>query len=73
MNKNNVLQKGDLANAYWQNVKQGVKDGLYTGAINYGLNFLGDRTRIGRNVKNWWEDKNLPTLNIGYLSLSLFF
>tara|TARA_R100000995_G_scaffold83875_1_gene60950 strand:- start:813 stop:5033 length:4221 start_codon:yes stop_codon:yes gene_type:complete len=68
MNKNNVLQKGDLADAYWQNVKQGVKDGLYTGAINYGLNFLGDRTRIGRNVKNWWEDKNLPTLNIGYLS-----
>ena len=68
MNKNNVLQKGDLANAYWQNVKQGVKDGLYTGAINYGLNFLGDRTKIGRTVRNWWEDKNLPTLNIGYLS-----
>ena len=68
MNKNNVLQGDDLANAYWQNIKQGAKDGLYTGAINYGLNFLGDRTRIGRNVKNWWQDNNLPTLDIGYLS-----
>lgn len=68
MNNNNVLQKGDLADAYWQNVKQGVKDGLYTGAINYGLNFLGDRTRVGKNIKNWWQDKNLPTLEVGYLS-----
>ena len=68
MNKNNVLQKGDLADAYWQNIKQGAKDGLYTGAINYGLNYLTDRTRVGRNVKNWWQDNNLPTINVGYLS-----
>ena len=68
MNKHNVLQKGDLANAYWQNVKQGVKDGLYTGAINYGLNYLTDNTRIGNRVKNWWEDKGLPNINFGYLS-----
>ena len=68
MNNNNVLQKGDLADAYWQNVKQGVKDGLYTGAINYAANYLTDRTRPGRKVKNWWQDHNLPTINFGYLS-----
>jgi hypothetical protein len=68
MNKNNVLQKGDLADAYWQNIKQGAKDGLYTGAINYGLNYLTDRTRLGNRVKNWWQDHNLPNINVSYLS-----
>ena len=68
MNNNNVLQKGDLADAYWKNVKQGIKDGLYTGAINYGLNYLTDRTKIGSNVKNWWQDKGLPNISVGYLS-----
>ncbi len=66
LNENNVLQKGDLANAYWHNVKQGVKDGIITGGINYGLNYLGDRTKIGRNVKNWWQDHNLPSVNLMY-------
>jgi len=68
MNKNNVLQGDDLLSAYWQDAKRAGKDALWTGAINYGLNYLGDRTRIGRNISDWWQDKNLPTINVGYLS-----
>jgi uncharacterized membrane protein (UPF0127 family) len=45
-------------------LKQGVRDGIVTGALTYGTNKLLDNTRFGRkvkrnfNVKVGWEKKN---------------
>ena len=67
-NEHNVLNKEDLNKEYIKDVKRATKDALYTRVINYGMNYMGDKTIIGKNVKNWWKNNNLPTLNIGYLS-----
>ena len=66
--KHGVLDKEDLNKEYFEDVKKATKDALYTGVINYGLNYMSDKTTIGRNVKNWWKNNNLPTLNVSYLS-----
>ncbi len=44
----------------WSGIKQGAKDGLKTGLVNYGLNALLDNTRFGRKLQ-----KNFD-INLGW-------